>query len=177
MAHIECICPALPDGTPRHPEGDTVTLRPSLGFRGAIAARNTIAMSYLEDPESSEAAIFAGLSEVYLVNGIESWTVVDQDGDPVAPTKSEIRARLLSHPMTALAVVDEADALYTPEVVLPLLDLASTSSPPSPTNASTSVPTASPTKPPTPSKPSSTSTSPMDDTETTSPSLVGASSS
>lgn len=177
MATIDCVCPAKPDGSTRHPDGDTIDLRQRLDFRGGLTARNVISLSIREDPEISEADIFAGLTETYLVHGIESWTLVGDDGKPLPVTKANIRALLERDIADILPLVDEADELYSAAVVLPLLARASKSSPSLPTTASTSPTTPSSSMPPMPSQPSSTSTIQMDDIGTTSGSLVGVSSS
>ena len=171
---IPCICPPKA-GEVRHPAGDTVTLRDRLDFRAATTARNTVAMMKQEDDEVSTAEILAGLTEVYLLLGIASWTVQDARGKPVEPNKATIREYLLSNPDMAMLVGDAADELYSESVIAPLVARASTSSQPTPTPASTSPTNGSGASHPKPSKRSSTTTTPTDDTETTSLSLVGAS--
>ena len=168
MVTIECICPPLADGQARHPDGDTVTLRERLDFRAALTARNTMLLLKTEDPDVSTAEILAALTEAYLLAGIEAWSVVDAKGKPVEPTKAAIREHLLSHPDTAMTVGNAADELYSAAVILPLVALAQTSSPPTPTNGSTSPPRPSLAKRPRPSKPSSITPFPTDATATTS---------
>jgi hypothetical protein len=161
MAEIECVCPARPDGQPRHPEGDTVTLRQSLGFTAALTVRNVIAI-LAPGAGIDDADILAALTEKYLYLGIESWTVVDAKGKPVPVTRAAIAEYLLSRPMVAKVVGDEADDLYTEAVVLPLLGRLSKSSPPMPTDELTSAPTPSPTPLRKRSRQSSITTSPTD---------------
>ena len=179
MATVECLCPPKATGEVRHPDGDTITLRERLDFRSALTARNTFVLLKSEDPDVSTAEIMASLTETYLLLGIESWSLltVDEKGKarPLEVSKTAIRDLLLSHSEAAMAVGDEADALYSEAVIAPLVARASSSSPSTPTSESTSATNGSASRPPKPSKPSSTSTSPMADTETTSPSLVGVS--
>jgi hypothetical protein len=186
--NIPCLCPPKvtrlrdgdstgPDHTAvRHPDGDTVSFRERLDFRSSLAIRNSIAVLSAEDGETSVAEILAVLTESYLLYGIERWTLVDEKGKPVEVSKAAIRERLLSHPDIAMTVGDEADSLYAEAVMLPLLARAQTSSPPTPTNGSTSA-TRGRSRSPKRSKPSSITTIPTAATETTSSSLVGGSSS
>lgn len=174
MVQIECICPPRADGSPRHPAGDTVTLRERLDFRAALTARNTMILVKTEDPDASTAEILAALTETYLLVGIESWSLQDAKGKPVPVSKATIRESLLSHPNVAMTVGNAADELYSESVILPLVALAQTSSPPTPTSESTSVPKPSSARRPKPSKPSSITPFPMDATGTTSPLPAGA---
>jgi hypothetical protein len=163
---IPCICPALPDGTKRH-ASDTVDLRPRLGFREVDTIKQSLAVMYLGDPDAGFADIFAAIREGYILLGIESWSLVGEDG-PLPVTKPNIRQHVLENHEAAGIIADAADELYAEAVMRPLLRAASTSSPPTPTEPSTSPPTGSSESPtPTPSSPSSTTTSPTDDTGTT----------
>ena len=165
MAEIPCICPAGPDGEPRHTT-DSVELHPKLGFRAADAIKTGLAAMYIDDPDAGIGEVLAVLREGYIVHGVASWTVVDAEGVPVPVTKGAVRSMLLSVPDAASIVADAADALYAEAVLAPLLRAASTSSPPGPTEGSTSPPIGSSDTPPTPSSPSSTTTSPTDDITT-----------
>lgn len=174
---IECPCPPADGGT-RHPDGDTVTLRESLGLREAIAIRNAVIAAQQNDPLMPEQDYIGLLAEQYVGYGVEAWTLEDADGVPIEVTRPALVRFYAEHPVEAVTVADAADGLYTSKVVLPLLKRAFGWSPATPTEPSTSAPSGSSETPsaPTPSKPSSTSTSPTDGTETTSPSLAGASS-
>lgn len=172
---IECICPPKADGQTRH-DHDTIKLRERLDFRAALAARNAFVLLQQEDPGSQIADYLAVLSEYYLLNGIESWTVVSSDGKRVEPTKPAIREYLLSRPDIAIGVADEADALYSEAVMRPLVAMARTTSATTPTKRSTSATNGSQGAHPRPSKRSSTSTTPTGATATTSSSPAGASS-
>jgi len=169
---IRCICPTT--GKVRHPGGDTVVLRERLPFRGAHAIRWAVSMLRHQDPDVSGADVLAVLSEEYVINGVESWTLHDDKG-PIEVSSTNIRKLLLSEYDVAFVVADAADDLYS-EVMLPLLNGAETSSPPSPTDESTSQTTPSSEKPPKPSKRSSITTLPTGGIETTSNSLDGDSS-
>ncbi len=175
MATIECICPARPGGEVRHPDGDTVTLRPTLGFTASVTIRHVMALVAGAD-RTDDADILAALTEKYLYLGIESWTLEDARGKPVPVTRAAIAELLLSRPQVAMVVGEEADELYTGPVILPLVARLSTSSPGTPTDASTSAPTGSSTRRPKPSKQSSTTTTPTAAIATTSGLLDGASS-
>ena len=168
---IPCICPPI-EGKPRHAT-DSVTLRERLDFRSSLAAQNAIYFLKGTDPDASEADVLAALTESYLLSGVEAWSVVGVDGKPVEPTKPAIRELLLSHMDAALIVAEAADDLYRDTVLAPLVEKASPSSPPTPTDESTSVTSTSEEPSLNHSSPSSITTSPMDDTEPTSASLVG----
>ncbi len=174
MAHIDCVCPPRADGTARHPNGDTVTLREKLDFRSGVQARKSLVILKQEDPDADLADILAGLSELYVLVGIESWTLQDQRGKPVEVNRGTVRAFMADHPSEAMDVAEEADELYSAGVIEDLLKLAAKSSQPTQTDDSTSVtPPSSPT-PRKPSKRSLTTSSLTDGTATTSASPVGA---
>jgi hypothetical protein len=175
--NIECICPPRADGEPRHPAGDTVTLRERLDFRAALTARNAIFLLKTEDPDATAAEILAVLTETFIVVGVESWSVVDAKGVPVAPTKAAIREHLISRVDQAMTVGNEAFELYGEAVMVPLVALAQTSSPPTPTSESTSATGPSSAKRRKPSRPSSITPFPTDVTVTTSSLPVGVSNS
>jgi hypothetical protein len=176
MATIACICPPR-DGASRHPDGDTVTLRDKLDFRGSLTARNAFLVLKAEDPDATTAEVLAVLTETYLLLGIESWTLVDAKGKAVPVTKAAIRDLLLSHPDAAMTVGDEADALYSEAVISPLVARASTSSPTTPTAVSTSATSGPSPRRPRRSKPSSTASTRTAGIVQISPSPAGDSSS
>lgn len=173
MVTIDCICPPKADGGARHPDGDTVTLRERLDFRAALTARNTIVLLKTEDPDASAAEVLAALTEMYLLLGVEAWSIVDAKNHPVAVSKAAVRELLLGNPDAAMTVGDAADALYSQAVILPLLARAQTSSPRTRTGGSTSATKRSSAKRPTPLRRSSTTTTPTVATEATSDSLDG----
>lgn len=170
---IECICP--PSGG-RHGH-DTVTLSDHLDFTSAVKVRNAISATYHDDPDAAYTDVLAVLTEVYLLCGIESWSLIGEDGKPLEAHRPNIRRYLLSNLLVAMEVGNAADDLYAEAVVLPLVRKALTSSPDTQTDESTSPPTGSTEQPPRRSSPSSTSTTPTVVTEETSSPLAGDSSS
>ena len=172
---IPCPCPPKDDG-PRH-ESDTVTLRDVLDFHRATSITNGTQFIDNDDPDSRAAEVLAALSEGYVLHGIERWTLRDASNKPLEPSKSAIRKYILNRPDIYPPVVEAADGLYHEAVLLPLVARASNSSPTSSTTGSTSPKRGGGAKRPGPSKRSSISTIPTGDTEMTSSSLVGDSSS
>ena len=173
---IACPCP----GTP-HADGDTVGLRPKLGLVGGtivqgvvVAAKNR---AEAEGRPLDVGTTTALVSEAYLLQGVCEWTLVDEIGKPVPVNAETIRSHLLDDFTLASAVSDKADDLYMEAVIRPLLAPASTSSPPTPINGSTSASNGRTPKRPKQSRRSSTSTTQTAGTETTSASPDGASSS
>lgn len=168
---IRCICPI----EERH-DSDTVTLRDRLDFRTVVTIRKS--METIDDADQTVklARRLAICTEFYLLMGIESWTLRDAKGKPIEVSHHAIRTHLLESP-EALPVYDKAEDLYNPVVLLPLMVGASKSSPPTPTDESTSQKKDSPLTPPRPLKRSSTSTTQTVGIETTSSSLGGVSNS
>jgi hypothetical protein len=164
--HIRCICPPKGQAV-RHAGGDTVTLRDTLGFRGVASLRWAIAAQKSQDPDATLGETFGMLTEQYVLAGVEAWTVVGDDGQPVEVTPQAIRSILLPQSDAAVIVADAADDLYL-AVMLPLLVGSSNASQPTQTTEPTSAMTTGSERPLTPLKPFSTTTSPTDDTETTS---------
>ena len=139
MAKIDCVCPKTTTGNVRHPNGDTINMRERLDFRSALTARNTVILIKQEDESASAADILAALTEVYLLVGIKSWTLVDAKGKAIEPNRATIREFMAEHPEEAMVIGDEADLLYSEAVISPLVARASTYSPPTPIDASTSA--------------------------------------
>ena len=161
-ATIPCICP----GTP-HDE-DKVYLNETLSFRQVAALKYDILIAKGADEEMSTGETVALLSELYLLAGINAWTLQDEEAQPIQVSRGEIRGRLLANPQAALLVAEVADQLYAEKVMLPLLGLGWKSSANGSTNGSTSATNGSSPKPRKRSKRSSTSTIPTDVTATTS---------
>ena len=178
---IRCVCPPKADGSPRH-EGDTVTLRDTLGFVATQTARNAIHLARSDAKEQGvdldAAYALAVLTEQYLMLGIAAWSLVDEKGKPSPVNRATIRAFMEDPDADDVVtfVADEADGLYAGKVMLPLLRTASSSSPRTPT-ASTSPTPGSGKAPAKPSRPSSISTIPTAGTARTSRSRGGDSSS
>jgi len=175
MATIRCVCPPKADGQPRHANGDTVTFRERLPFRDALAARNTVILIKQDDPEADAASILAALTEVYLLVGIESWTLTDGKGKPVPVSRQAVRDMMAEHVDEAMTLGDEADALYSEAVIVPLVNRAATYSQPTQTSASTSRTNGSRPAPRKRPKPSSITTIPTAGTERMSASPGGGS--
>lgn len=165
---VACPCP----GTP-HPDGDTVGLREKLGLAAGIALQKLIIEANQSRPDAAE--ITGRLAEGYLLHGVESWSFTDDQGRVLAVNPEAIKRILLADFSLAAPIADAADDLYMAPILLPLVTRANNSSPTTPTNGSTSAspPGTSPRRKR--SKRSSTSTSPMADTEPTTPSLAGVS--
>lgn len=161
---VRCICPMVA-GKPRHVD-DTITFADVLSFRDATAAQKDMALFIGDDDESTSGDALAVLTEQYILRGITAWTLIDVNGAPIEPTRTAIRAYVLSDWDIAQTVSTTVEPLYNPQVLLPLLERASRLSPDGPTDESTSAPTVSPAKRPKQSKPSSTSITPTDDTAT-----------
>lgn len=153
---VTCLCP--PDGS-RHPEGEVVTFRDTLDFRTASIARKSIAWQKNEDPDADVPEVLAMLSEFFLLHCISSWTLRDAKGKAIEVNKANVREYVLPRDQIAFQLADFADDLYTERLLLPLAETAPSSSPPTPTNGSTSATKASGPRP-TRSKPSSTESMP-----------------
>lgn len=117
-----CRCPGSP-----HRDGDWVELAPratpAMGTAIMAAVRGTANRFNLE----------GYMAEAYLTFGIRAWSFTDEDGDnvpvdPIAPDWRETVEELLPWADGGVAVVEKADALYSEEVLRPLLSRTSTSS-------------------------------------------------
>lgn len=166
MARVRCLCPPA-GGGPRHPDGDDVALRPMLTFHGAVAARHAVSALKAERPDAGVPDVLAVLTEAYLCHGVASWTIEDASGAAVPVTPEAVRSLLLPELDVSLALADEADALYTEAVLLPLAGRASRSSRSGPTAGSTPARTGSTPSPRRRSSPSSTASTPTGGTGTT----------
>lgn len=155
---IPCTCPPKANGEPRHAT-DSVTFRDRLDFGAGMIIRKALMIVRTEDPDAGAAEILAAMSEHYMLQGIEAWSLVDEKGKPVEPDKAAIRRFLNDHDELVFEhLVDAADTLYAEQVLFPLVRKASSLSQPSPTEPSTSPETGSEEKPPKPSRRSSTTT-------------------
>ena len=177
MVPVEIACPCA--GTPH--VSDTVSLRPKLGLVRGMLVQSVVAAAKRDAEETGSGLnmplLTARITEAYLIQGVAEWTLVDALGQPIPVTEETIQEYLLSDFTIASEVADKADELYMQPVIGPLLAQASTSSPPTPINGSTSASSKQPRKPRKQSKRSSTSTTQTADTGTTTPSPVGGSSS
>lgn len=163
---IPCACPPLEGGQPRH-DTDELVYVDELPYRQAIAAQKDMSLAFGDDAAGEEVTTgdaLATLTEQYVLRGLESWSLVDVNGQPIPVTRQAIRGYLLSRWQIATVVSDAVEPLYNPQVLLPLVERASRLSQPGETAGSTSAPMASPSKRPRPSKRSSTSSTQMDGT-------------
>lgn len=141
-----CRCPGSPHTT------DTVELRPEITNPMGIAALYVINTGTTEG--KTEADLRGELAQVYLHQGIIAWTFTDAEHRPVPITPANID-RLLPFHRGGMKVAQEADRLYSEDLLGPLAAPTSTSSPPTSTDDSTSA-TPPPGSPPlTPSRRSS----------------------
>ena len=158
---IPCICPTSP-----HDE-DTITLADTLAFRETLTIRQEIRLAVEVARARAEslslAEMTAVMAEAYLLHGIVSWSLTDDNGKPLPLSKTNIRDHLMAAYEAAESVGNAADGLYSEKVVLPLLQRESSSSRRTPTRQGSSTsPTSTPGSTPRKrSKRSSTSTSPM----------------
>ena len=172
---ITCHCPG------DHGQ-DTITFSDRLETHAVNVIKKAVALV----PQSSmrAAEVLATLSECYVIYGVTAWTIVGQNRKLLEVNPATVRL-LLEHPDADL-LIEAADEQYQEQVLLPLVNRASSSSPPSQTDESTSPTPLTGRKSTKRSKQSSTSTTPTDATVTTSsppdgdsnfsPSLVSAAS-
>jgi hypothetical protein len=173
---IPCPCPGADADEIRHPDGDTVTLADKLTFDEAMACKQAMLLvgAADEDPDAAPRRL-AAIIRQYLFSGIKSWTLMNGKAIPVGA--AAIERYILSDFGVANLVSSEAEALYNPQVLVPLAGRASRSSPPTRTAELTSAPKALIKSPRKRSSPSSITTIQTDDTATTTTSLDGDSSS
>ena len=129
-----CRCP----GTPHH--HDTVTLRGEPSTPMGIAGWTVASLG------GALWDIQARLADVWLKYGILDWSFVDAAGKPVPVTPANVE-EYLPFGAGGMEVANRADELYSDTVLSPLAARMSKSSPPTPTDDSTS---ASPPSSPTP---------------------------
>lgn len=157
---VACPCP----GTPH--DGDTVYLRPKLDLRAGMVAQRKIIEIGSSTNDADEA--MGDLAVIYCRHGVDSWTLVDEEGEALPVTPEAIENVLLADFSVGYPVADAAADLYNGVLLDPLVAKASKSSRPTRTRGSTSAPSSSSVTPLKRSKRSSTSTSRMDATERTS---------
>lgn len=149
-----CRCPG---GSPtRHPDGDTVTLRPEVSIAMGVAAQQAM-HDTVTDPGAvgaSVASMAGAFANVYLGFGIIGWSFLDAIGQPV-PITPEATARLLPWDNGGMEVAEEADRLYGATLLAPFLRRLAASSSSGQTESSTSPTPVSGGKRPTPLRRSS----------------------
>ena len=138
----DCRCPGRP-----HQPGDTVTLRGEPSVPMGTAAWGVASMG------GAIWDVQARLAEVWLRYGITAWSFLDSKGGPEPVTAANID-RLLPFNRGGMEVANAADDIYSDPVLSPLAARRSMSSPPTPTDDSTSASPPSGDTPPTPSSPS-----------------------
>ncbi len=157
---------------------DTITFRDRLDYTDAMTISNAPTFVAEEDMTIRPARVLAVMSRLYAIYGVTDWTITDDHGRKVAVNPENVTKHLLEVTDVAVPLTEALNDQYQPQVLLPLVSRAESSSPPTPITKSTSVKSSrSPRRSPKPSPPSSTSTIPTAGTETTSSSLVGVSSS
>jgi hypothetical protein len=176
---IPCACPT--DGQTRHPDGDTVTLMEPLDFRTRQAIRRQIVWVKETTDGFTSGEVFATLDEMFLLLCITGWTLLGPNDKgkigPLPPSRENIAERFMGDDdRFAMPILRKANEMYQDVILLPLLAGASTSSPGTPTDGSTS-PKNGTTPRRKPSKRSSISTIPMVVTGPTQGSLDGGSNS
>lgn len=124
------------------PDGHVVTLHPkitlALGAAAMTIARATMREAFAAggDPTGVlQAVVEAGLAEIYVRFGVQSWTFVE-DGVPVPVTADNIK-RLLPFEGGGKEVAEAADSLYSDTVFGPLVAAMSRLLPTMPTENST----------------------------------------
>ena len=155
----------VPCPSGQHPDGDSVSLKPTIGLAGGYEARRKI--GELIDGATNDE-VTGLLLDVYVRHGVAEWTLHDDEGKELPLTRENVRTRLLDDLDAGLVIGNAADDLYTPAVVLPLAKRVKESLPGTPAEISTSAKTGSSPSPRKRSTPSSTSTIQTDATETTS---------
>jgi hypothetical protein len=137
-------------------------------------------------PAEAIPDLMAAISMHEILRGVERWSGEAFSGKPV--TRQNIHELILDDPDRSTVVGSMADKLYQDQVIGPLVTLAASSSPPSPTDEPTSAPNGSSStleesangstpspKPRKRSKPSSTTSIQTDSIEMTSAEPAGVS--
>lgn len=169
---IPCICDPKPDGEARH-GSDTVTFKDTLTHLEASTIATGANWADSDDDNVRSIQMVAIMRELYVLVGVSKWTVRDASNKPVPVSHSAVRTRILGNQQVAGLVGRAAVDLYDELVLLPLVRGASSFSPPTQTDESTSQKPSGSRQSQKPEKPSSISTIPTAGTETTSPSPDG----
>lgn len=120
-------CPCA--GEP-HPDGDVVYLYPELPVPAGIKARAFFVDGMLG--EADNVTVQQRIAELWLSMCVESWTFLDDDGNPI-PVTSENVVRALPYGKGGREVADKADDLYVESVTAPLARALAELSQPGPT--------------------------------------------
>lgn len=124
----ECRCP----GTP-HTSGDEVYLVSEPSMTMGLRANGAIAKA-----DGDPALLEVLLGRVFIEDGIDGWTFVDEDGDEYGVTPDNIE-RLLPWSRGGQLVAEKANDLYGEAILAPLVRRSLSTSQPGPTNGSTSA--------------------------------------
>jgi hypothetical protein len=153
-------------------DGETFQFLARLPFRAVATIRYNVGTARQEAGEDlSPGEVMAVLSEGYLLFGLAKWSLKTPINRPA------IREQVLDNPERGPVLSDRADAIYSEQVLLPLVKLAGRLSPSTQTNGSISPTMDSLPSPRKRSKRSLTSTSLTDSTEAITAAPVGGSSS
>lgn len=142
-----CYCPGKPHDT------DIVYLAPELPMAGGMAAQSAIS-----DGMSDSLRLQELLAEVWTRFGIVGWNLVDEDG-PLPLTPANIKAAL-PYGKGGRQVAEKADDLYAEDILRPLVERVTSTSPRGRTNGSTSTPRRSTSKRPSRSSTATTEPAP-----------------
>jgi hypothetical protein len=110
-------CPCL--GSP-HEDGDIVYLYPELSMAGGMAAQGAISEAS-GDSGLDGVRLQELLAEVWIRHGVASWTFLDDNGEAIPVSPSNIAAAL-PYAKGGRAVADKADDLYAEAVTAPLVE-------------------------------------------------------
>lgn len=147
----ECLCPDTP-----HADGDHAFLRPRLSPEGGMAASFVIAQMEAGDGVGD---YMKTMGMVLLEDGLRSWDVLDDDGEPAPITRGALRSGMYDFDSTLKPIIDRCFELYEDSVMRPLEAVAEgaakrrkkrarKSSPSGQTNGSTSASTPPSSVPP-----------------------------
>jgi hypothetical protein len=142
-----CACPHTP-----HPDGDTVSLLPTLSLAGGMAAESVlyqaIARFPLADNPTPEDKLRVSLERqaylmerwlpLFIEHGAVGWNLLDEDGCPVPFSTAAIVADY----SLARTVANECDARYSDAVLAPFQTPPDEHSQSGPTDGGTPRPTA-----------------------------------
>ena len=145
----ECLCP----GTP-HSEGDFAYLKPQADLEVGLAVHQVVYNSVdstrqngsSPTPDEAQSQMQVKLGIAYTVHGIDHWDLQDENGKPLEIAPSILRGKVGW--ATIAPVADRASALYSEEVLVPLVAGLSRSSRTGQTASSTSPKTRSTRKRP-----------------------------
>jgi hypothetical protein len=122
-----CYCPGAP-----HADGDVVYLAPALSMAGGMAAQAAISEGFTDTLKLQEL-----LATIWCRYGVTGWNLLDEDGQPI-PVNADNIGRALPYGKGGRLVAEKADDLYAEDILAPLVQRLSNTSPTGRTNGSTS---------------------------------------